>query len=296
MNGHMETRRSVRVGQFSSSPVLGAARVLGLDARHGLDVVARPVPSSPGQFALLRDDDIDVAITSPDNVLLYATTDNNPLHELLPVRMIRAIDHGLGLSLVTRPDITALEDFVGARLGVDVVRSGFALLLFSMLARLDVDQRSVTFAEHGSTPNRLKSLLAGQIDGTIVNAESRVRAVDAGMRVWSTSVDVSASYLGTVLAVRIDCDPRVASGVVSMWDDTTRWLLEASEADVIACLGSADPALGNVEYARLLRDPSFGLIDVPSVEVSDLRVLASIRRQCGAYEPDDATLASLVGL
>jgi ABC-type nitrate/sulfonate/bicarbonate transport system substrate-binding protein len=292
----MAVRRTLRVGQFSSSPVLGAASVLGIAAQYGLEILAFPVSSSPCQFASLRDQGIDVAITSPDNVLLYATTDSNPLDRLLPIRMIRAIDRGLGLTLVTSPEITSIEGFAGARIGVDVVRSGFALLLFRMLARLGVDKSLVTFPEHGATPNRVRALLDREIEGTIVNAESRVRALDAGMRAWSTSVDVSRNYLGTVLAVRSDFDPNLASRVTGMWDDTTRWLVEAREDDVVACLNSADPVLGSVEYARLVRSPDFGLIGQPSVSVSDLRILTSIRRDCGAYVPDDAALAGLVDL
>ena len=139
-------------------------------------------------------------------MLLYATTDQNPLGERLPIRMIRPIDRGLGLTLVTRPVHPTVDELRGAALGVDVISSGFALLLFTMLDRLGLDRSAVTFPEHGSTPKRLESLLAGDIDGTIVNAESRITALDAGMRAWSTSVDVDPDYLGTVLAVRDDFD------------------------------------------------------------------------------------------
>lgn len=292
----MTTTRSVTVGQFSASPVLAAASALGLDARHGLEIATARVPSSPGQFASLRDGEIDVAVTSPDNVLLYATTDRNPLGERLDVRMVRAIDRGLGLTLVTDPAITRVEQFRGAALGVDVIRSGFALLLFSMLDRLGIDREQVAFPEHGSTPTRLERLIAGEIDGTILNAESRVGALSAGLRPWSTSIDVSENYLGTVLAVPSGIDPDLASDVTRMWDEATRWLLESSEPDVVECLAATSPVLGNVEYVQLIRDPAFGLLLDPQVPVADLQVLTAIRRSCGAYAPGDGDLPGLVGL
>jgi len=292
----MTTSRSITVGQFSASPVLAAASALGLDARQDLQIVTSRVPSSPGQFASLRDGEIDVAVTSPDNVLLYATTDRNPLGERLDVRMVRAIDRGLGLTLVTDPAVSAVEQFRGAALGVDVIRSGFALLLFTMLDRLGVDRAEVTFPERGSTPKRLESLIAGEIDGTILNAESRVGALGAGMRPWSTSTDVSENYLGTVLAVPAGIDPDLASAVTRMWDEATGWLLESSEADVIECLATTSPVLGNADYVRLIRDPAFGLLLDPQVPIADLQVLTDIRRSCGAYAPGDEDLAGLVGL
>lgn len=291
----MTSNRSLVVGQFSTSPVLTAAHALGMDSRHGLAITTVRVPSSPGQFTALRDGDIDVAITSPDNVLLYATTDRNPIGELLDVRMIRAIDRGLGLTLVTDPALSSVDDFAGRSLGVDVIRSGFALLLFTMLDRLGVARSEVGFPEHGSTPKRLESLLAGDIDGTILNAESRISALAAGMRPWSTSVDVSPQYLGTVLAVPAGFDPDTRRALLSVWEDATSWLLEADEAEAVDVLGSAGPVLGSADYLNLLRDPAFGLLRDPEVEVTDLEVLAAIRRECGAYAPEDSALPALAG-
>ena len=286
----------VTVGQFSESPVLAAARALGLEERHGVALTTVRVASSPAQFTSLRDRAIDVAITSPDNVLLYATSDQNPTGARVPVRMIRAIDRGLGLALVTRPSITTADQLQQASLAVDVVRSGFALLLFTMLDSLGVDRSVMTFAEHGSTPKRLAALLEGETDGSILNAESRVGALGAGMRAWISSVDVSPNYLGTVLAVTDDFDPELAHSLTRLWDDATEWLLTRPEHEVADVLGRADPALGSADYVRLIRDPGFGLLRDPAVDTADLRVLTGIRRSCGAYAPDDDTLSSLVGL
>jgi ABC-type nitrate/sulfonate/bicarbonate transport system substrate-binding protein len=286
----------VTVGQFSRSPVLAAATTLGIDVRHGLEISTARVLSSPGQFDSLRARQIDVAITSPDNVLLYATTDRNPLGEQLPLRMVRAVDRGLGLSLFTRPSVATTDELTGSVIGVDVVQSGFAMLLFAMLTRLDVPQAGMSFPEIGSTPLRLESLLNGKVDGTILNAESRIAALGKGMRVWSTSADVTSNFLGTVLAVRADFDPQLAKSLARMWDESTQWLLEAPEAEVVDCLGQTDRVLGSTDYVRLVRDSSFGLIALPDVDIADLCALTAIRHECGAYAPADATLKGLVGL
>lgn len=177
-------------------PVLVAARRLGWDTAEGLTLDISPVPSSPAQFASLRDGEIDVALTSPDNVLLYATTDKNPVGSRIPVVIHRGVDGGLGLGLVARPEISEPEGLVEVPVAVDVLQSGFAMLLKAMISRLGVDPARLTFVEEGATPKRADRLIEGAVGATILNAESRVRAEAQGMRVWSTSSDISKNYPG----------------------------------------------------------------------------------------------------
>lgn len=288
----MATR--ITLGQFSTSPVVIAARRLGLDTRNGLHIVTTAVSSSPGQFAALQAGEIDVAVTSPDNVLLYATTDRNPVGSRVPVRMLRPIDRGLGLALTTRPEITSETDLAAGPLGVDVLRSGFALLLFTMLGELGIDFREVPFEELGSTPARGQALIDGRIAGTILNAEARVRAERAGMTVWRTSADVSDRYLGTVLAAPEGTPADVVAALTSLWSEATAWLLHGPRDEVQACLQEADEVLGSDEYLSLLRDPQVGLVESEQVDIADLLVLVGIRQACGAYAPDAGDLAALV--
>lgn len=285
---------TVTLGQFSASPVVAAARHLALDEAYELDLQTTRVPSSPGQFQMLLDGAIDVAVTSPDNVLLYATTDRNPLARHVDVKMIRAIDRGLGLTLVTRSDIQTPEDLAQAALCVDVVRSGFALLLFSMLDRLGIDSRAMEFEERGSTPARMQALLGGETDGTILNAESLVSAQEAGMRAWMTATEACESYLGTVLAVPAATSPELTDSLVSLWSEATAWLLDSSADEVAACLAETSPVLGSAAYLQLLRNPDTGLSRTGDIDLDDLRVLCDIRRARGAYAPSDEQLPALV--
>ncbi len=285
--------RTVTIGQFSHSPVLTAAEHLGMLAEQDLEIRTERVPSSPAQYEWLRDGAIDVAITSPDNVLLYATTDKNPIGAQLDIRMLRAIDRGLGLSLVTRPEIDLAAIETPVRMGVDVLRSGFAFLLKSMLSSLDVSPEDLDFTEVGSTPQRMGLLLAGEIDGTILNAESMVEAVSAGMRVWSTSADISPDYLGTVIAVGPGFDPDIEAGLLTAWAGATAWLMSAPDADVAGVLGALDPRLGTSEYVGVLRDPNTGLLIDPGIRASELQILCDIRAAAGAYFPGPEEIARL---
>lgn len=282
----------VHFGQFSGSPVIAAAQHLGLDEEYGLHLSTSRVISSPAQFQSLSNREIDVAITSPDNVLLYGTTATNPLNAQLPIRMIRAIDRGLGLALFTTTEISNPADLPGSAIAVDVVKSGFALLLFTMLADLGISRDQVDFPELGATPKRLTAVLAGEADGTILNAESRIGAQEAGLKQWRTSRDISDHYLGTVLAVHEDFDVDTQQRIVGMWNETTTWLLTASESEVRAALDAS--GLGSSAYVELLRDPDFGLLTEPSVQRADLDELCRIRIAAGAYAPDSANIEQLL--
>ncbi|MDO8310031.1 MAG: hypothetical protein Q7V58_16960 [Actinomycetota bacterium] len=290
----MSTGALVRIGQFSESPVLAAARARGLDQAFGLEIIRTRVPSSPGQFALLRDGDIDVAVTSPDNAILYATTDRNPLGQRLPVRLLRAVDGGLGLALISRPEVDSVVELEAVTIAVDVLPSGFAILLKGLLRRLGVDVASATFVEAGSTPRRLESLLADEVQATILNAESRVAAEQAQMRVWSTSADLSTDYLGTVLAARPDASPHLVDPLLAMWDEASRWLLEAPVDEVVSGLAEVEPVLSSTSYVNLVRDPLVGLARSPGISLDQLLVLASLRSEAGVYAPDQRALAHLV--
>ena len=290
----MPESRVITIGQFSESPVLVAAAHLGLPAEAGLTLRTERVASSPAQFGSLARGDLDLVITSPDNVLLYGTTATNPLGAMLDLRMVRAIDRGLGLALVTRPEVVTTADLQASVLGVDVTRSGFALLLYRMLGHVGIDRAAVELRELGSTPRRAEALLAAEIGGTILNAESRVRALRAGMTAWVSSADLYPDYLGTVLAAPTGTDHDLLDRVLAVWARATDWLAHAPAAEVREVLSRSSAELGSPEYLELLRSPALGLVEQPVVSVHDLRVLTSIRRASGAYAPDDDVLAGLV--
>ncbi len=223
------TLSTIRVGQFSESPILAVASALGLAQKYGVTWETQRVPSSPGQFGWLRDGEIDVAITSPDNVLLYATTDQNPLGQQLDTRLLRPIDRGLGLALYTDARLEHLGALRGSTLGVDVLNSGFALLLLRMLKDAGVDASTIAFEAVGATPKRLGAITDGLVVGTILNAETAVAAEELGLRRWVTSADVSPDYLGTVLVQAGRRTTEAVERFLALWDEAATGLREIPE-------------------------------------------------------------------
>lgn len=275
----------IRVGQFSESPVLAVARALSLGEKYGIEWETSRVPSSPGQFEALRNGELDIVITSPDNVLLYTSTEKNPLSSRLDVRLLRAIDRGLGLALYTSPELSSPEELRGATLGVDVMSSGFALLLLNMLQRLGVDPAEVTFDARGATPLRLRAILDGEIAGSILNAESAVGAENAGLKRWISSADIHHNYLGTVLAQMAGPLTDSTQQFLAMWDEATTAISGSTAGDVMALLSHTAPALAERAYVELLKSADFGVLTDPDISVDQLTVLCDIRARAGAYTP-----------
>ncbi|MEV3869984.1 hypothetical protein [Streptomyces sp. NPDC049906] len=270
------------VGTFTPSVLLDVARRLGALAEQELTVTEIGVASSPAQFRALLDDDLQVALTSPDNVLSYRFSPSNPLGGRQDVQIVSAVDRGLGLALYGRPGLTDPAELRGAVVGVDVPNSGFALALYETARVHGLPRDALRLAALGSTPRRLTALLAGDCDATLLNAGNELVAEDAGCARLAAVTDVCPGYLGAVLAVagtrRLAHTRRLARALL----DTAR-RITTGEADA-EVTESAGRLLGltperSARYLDRLRDPEEGLVTDEDVPESALATLIDLRRR-----------------
>jgi len=270
------------VGAFSPSVLLSVARSTGRLDEHGLEVEEAPVASSPGQFRSLLDGELDVALTSPDNVLAYRFSPTNPLGRLLDARMVGGIDRGMGLALYGRPGVESPEQLRGARLGVDVPTSGFALAMYALTESLGISRDEYELVALGATPRRRAALLAGDCDATMLNAGNELIAEQHGCTALARVRDVCSPYLGTVLAVALEAQVTgahaLAAALVATIDDVL-----AGRVDDIATREAGDrlglPPELERRYVDRLRDPADGLVAGGEVEAEALRTVAGLRRR-----------------
>lgn len=283
----------IRVGQFSQSPVLLAIAYNDFLPEYHIEVTN--VLSSPAQFGSLMKGDLDIALTSPDNVLLYATTPKNPLGEMCDLIMLRSIDRGLDLSLVSTPEITNLEELLGATFSIDSPASGFALLLNAMLRRLEVDISKVTFIAAGSTPKRLIHMIEGASQASILNAESKVQAEENGFRTWMSVAEVSPNYLGTAICVERRNENREdIQNFMGAWRKANDWLLDVSFFEYLKIFSEDASVLRSEKYFNILHDPIHGLTRENALSLNSLQVLIKIREESNAYIPRTEHLSKLI--
>ncbi len=290
----------VHVGTFTPSVLLALARRRGRLAEAHLDVIESPVSSSPAQFASLESGELDVAITSPDNVIAYHYLSANPLGRRLQLRVLAGLDRGTGLSLWLGPGLAGPAAVRGRVVGVDVATSGFAFVAYALLDALGVTREEYQVLNLGSTPRRAGALLEGTCAATVLNAGNELRVAARATR--AGDVTSLGPYLGTVLAVThalertrreaaeqlsavlVELAARVLDG--SLTDEAravARDVLDLSEADAAA-------------HVQVLSDPARGLIGDGRVDEPSVATLLSLRRtylpdrDLDSVEPDLASL------
>jgi ABC-type nitrate/sulfonate/bicarbonate transport system substrate-binding protein len=268
---------TLRLGYFSRSPVIAVAEAHGLFARNGLTIAAEPVASSPAQFAALRAGTYDLVLTSPDNLAA---------HPRLDVRVIRAVDGGLGLSLLGAPGVRDLGDLRSGVVGVDVPNSGFAFALYELLAAHGLHRNAdYDVVALGATPHRAGALRAGKCQATLLNGGLVIAAQQEGLVNLGRISDIVRPYLGTVLAATgrwLDAHPALTRQFTEPWQQAVTQLLTAGEeidpllADVFSLPLAQLPAIRNV-----LHDSNEGLVPDGHLDPAALANLARLRARHG---------------
>jgi hypothetical protein len=272
--------RTVRLGTFSPSVLVEVAAATGALAAAGLTVTEIPATSSPAQFSDLLDGEFDAVLTNPDNVVAYRCLPDNPLSRTADVRILAAVDGGLGLALFSRHE--AVDELHGGLLGVDVPTSGFAFVAYALLEQLGITDFAVEAM--GSTPRRTEALLAGRCAVTVLNAGNDLRAEAAGARRLA-SVTSLGPYVGTVLAARGDTvrdDGDMLKNLVGALLTTTAVLVKGGYAGL--ALEAAQRRLdldedAGARYLRTLADPAEGLIPSGVMSAEALGTVIGLRNR-----------------
>ncbi|MHA6620773.1 2Fe-2S iron-sulfur cluster-binding protein [Pseudonocardia sp. DLS-67] len=282
----------LRLGTFSPSVLLEVARVTGALHAAGLAVEEVPAGSSPAQFAELLAGELDAALTSPDNVLAYRFVAGNPLGRTGDVRVLAAIDRGLGLSLFAAPGRSP-AGLRGGTLAVDVPGSGFAFVAVELLARQGLRAVGDCPVEAlGATPRRADALLAGRCAVTVLNAGSDLRAEAAGARRLARATAVGP-YLGTVLAAHgpaVDADGSAVAALAGVLTGTAARLVAGELHDVARTAAGRRLGLDGrsaARYVATLTDPAEGLVPDGRVDRAALATLVELRNRHGTGPPLD---------
>jgi ABC-type nitrate/sulfonate/bicarbonate transport system substrate-binding protein len=281
---------TVRVGFFSTSLPLLAAQANGYFTDENLTLSLTQVKSSVQLFTAVANNTIDIAFSSPDNPANYRLNPVNAVGGALDVQIIFGTDRGLDLSVISDTPFTTVESLKGKRIGVDAVDSGFAYVLYKILAnhglQKGVDYSIVTV---GGTPIRLAALRAHTIDATLLNSDSYVRAVNDGFNVLAPVSDVANPYFGGGASARnswLTANRDVAVRFIRAYVRGHQWALDPANKTaavaLLAGLPNTPPALATQIYDALF-DPT-GLIPRARLDRRGLYNVLALRQASGGFE------------
>ena len=288
----------LKVGTFTKSLLIHIGRESGRFIEAGLDVEEISVASSPAQFQSLAASELDIAITSPDNVLAYRFLTTNPLKRNFDVKILGAIDRGLGLSLCLSPYHQDIEQVQNPVFAVDVPQSGFAFVGYALLANSGLLPGHYKIESLGSTPKRAKALIAGECDATILNAGNEIYSASKNCTILSSVTDLGP-YLGTVLAAIPDHSGEYRAGsteftavLLEIVDDIKAGKLHSEVVTASSFLFGLTLSQGEEHY-EVLRDNRNGLVSNGKVDRPSIETLIELRQRFLPTDELDSILSSL---
>jgi NitT/TauT family transport system substrate-binding protein len=193
-----ETRSQerIRVGQGSvslQSGLMYIAKDRGLFAKYGLIPEIVYIPGGTTNVQVLVSGSLDMSQLSgaPGVAANLQGAD---------IVYILGLLDKLNYQLVTRPEITSVEQLKGKKFGVSRFGSSADFGLRALLKRLGVDPaKDVSILQIGDEPSRVAAIKSGNIDGTVANAPFGSEAERLKLNVIADSVKMGIPFFNTGL-------------------------------------------------------------------------------------------------
>ncbi|HZD21088.1 MAG TPA: ABC transporter substrate-binding protein [Burkholderiales bacterium] len=276
---------TLRVMGFAGSanwPIF-VAQDRGLFAARGLKVELTPAPNSTTQMTVLRDAQIDIALTAMDNIVPYP-------EELFA---FLGMNDGGRISLIAAPGIKRLGQLKDRALAVDAIASGYAFVLMEMLARGGLAPGDYLLVSVGGSRERLRALQEGRASGALLNAPTDAAAEAAGFLRLGSSAEVLTHYQGSVGAARRawarqhgDTLVRYIAAHIAALD----WLYAPANhnaaLEILERRLGLDPRSAERSYTELLAQGS--LARKAALDVDGIRAVLALRSRFAPAPPPSA--------
>ena len=193
------------------------------------------------------------------------------------------------LSLVVAPEIERYAQLKGKVIALDAVTTGFAFVLYRMLANAGLGAGDYEFAAVGATPQRWEALKAGDAAGTITIEPFTSIARANGFRVLEKSTDVLSSYQGGCFAASrawAAANPDTLKGFIAGYLEGLAWTLDpanrAAASDLlIARMPQIKPGVVGSVMESLL-SPRSGLTPHGAIVMAGVRTVLELRTTFGS--------------
>ncbi len=265
-----------------------AAQKLGFFEDAGIALRFETTPSSIYQFEQFGAGNFDIAFTAFDNVVAYREDQGAVKFENKPdFRAIMGATQ-IELSAIVAPDVVTADDLRGRSIALDAVGTGFAFVLYDMLARLGLPRAAYQAVPVGATPERWQSVKNGDHAATMTIEPFTSIAKAAGFRTLARSTDMFPAYQGGVIATRkdwADANSAAVADFLSVYRRGLAWVLDPANREQASSIlaermPDVRPAVLDAVMSSLL-DPRSGLTPGGAVLWDGVRAVLDLRSRYG---------------
>lgn len=286
----MSDLKTVRVIAFPGAPNLPtfAAIEQGFFAQEGIHAELSLTPSSVAQAEKTAAGEFDIVFTAFDNVVAYEEGQGATVEGIDPDYVVLTGATQLELAIVAAPDVKTYDDLKGRSIALDALTTGFAFVLFEMMAKHGLEREDVTFAAVGATPQRWQSVKSGEHAATLTIEPFTSIAKRTGFNVLDVSSNHFVSYQGGAIATRRSYaaeNPETVKAFLRAYLMGLAWTLDEKNRDVAAELLQAkmpdiQPAAVPSIMASLL-SPRSGLTPGSKILPEGMRTVLDLRSRYG---------------
>ncbi|GAB7524556.1 ABC transporter substrate-binding protein [Paraburkholderia sp. 2C] len=256
----------------------------GFFERYGIHVILQGTTGSVNQMTDLSQGRFDIAMTAIDNIVAYVEGEGEaPIGPQPDFVAIMGSDSSF-LSLVAAPDIKTYDDLRGKTLSVDARTTGYAFVLYDMLARRGLQPDDYRIETAGGMVQRWDALQQHKQVATLLSTPFNILARNKGFNQIATATDVIGPYQGNVAATRRSWARNNKAKVVAFiraYVEAIDWLYDPKNRDeairiLMKNVPQMSPELAATTYGELL-DPHAGFFRKGRMNVAGIRTVLALR-------------------
>ena len=264
---------------------LWTAMAQGFLRAHDIELDLAYTANSVEQVCGLITGKWDIGLTAFDNIVAYQEGQGEqPVEGKPDLFAFMGGDNGF-LRLVTVPEVKSFKELKGKTLSVDAMTTGYAFVLFEILARnklvMNKDYKVVTA---GGVLQRYQALMEKKHAGTLLLSPFEVQAEEKGFHRLANATDVLGRYQGLVGGARKEWAEKnqdAVVGYIRAFSDGVDWLYNPDNREeaitiFLKNLPNATPQSALVAYGILL-SPVEGFQKKAKIDLEGVKTVLALR-------------------
>ena len=265
-----------------------AALEQGLFDTAGISLDLTTTPNSVYQAENLASGKFQIAGTAFDNVVAYVEGQGAVEMKAAPDFFAFMGATQIELAFIAQPGIKGYADVKGKVLAMDALSTGFAFVLYEMLAKAGLSKADYTIEAVGATPVRWEAVKAGKYAGTLTIEPFTSIARGQGFSIIDSSTRHYPDYQGQAYVASrtwAAANPDALKGFIRGYLGGLAWTLEpanrpAATALLLARMPEIQPRIAGAVMDSLL-SPKSGLTPNAAMLPVGIDVVLDLRSRHG---------------